>query len=1058
MTVPNNLLSKLATALITALLITSVVPLLKVQARAPAVSTELGFWPQLGNVSVSLNDTYEELGWRDLKSIVVSDNSTHLFIRWEYYEHWPVANGSYSVSKALGFGIDTDDNAKTGFLGAEVVVSVFVWVTQSKEHSSSGNFTYEANYSYNLRVTFYSANGSETKELDIIYPDVNTTSSYAINVGDDYIEVVLPLDELNLTQGNIIRVIGRGFSSQCTSEDYVGIPADGTTLPLNRLTIYVDGFPDDWVGADITPIYDVDDNVTDYYWQYGNLTLFYFAANDTYFFIAANVSDTIPELLPDNAYLEIYFEIDTNADGFPDREVSVLLDNVTFVTNITVVYVNSTFYYYDYSDSVNYHYPDCLVRFNGGFIEAYINLSCLYLNASTLPDNITFYELKLRTYASDDPCIPPEVWLGFESPLIIYTVGEGGYVSRLVDYAQAGVVEHSGSYYLINFDSSVEGDVQIHAEANYISENYRAAIYAYSEEPTGNSTLPADMEAVSPYYLMLLGSASSIAWPVNITIYINSSSLILYDTSSITPFIYDAVSGAYEELPPDLWSTVSFEGLVEVDIQLTSDYYLAGDDPVLVIAAYPKTLTPAETVWVDDDWGGHAYGDIINADNLTLIYGVNATSSIIEALELVSDGGIVYVYPGFYDEGSLTVSKPVTIQGLYSDLADRPSVNATDVTIQADDVMLAGLNISESYCYVYAINADNLTIHSSLLAGEVHAIYESVSSLSQLNIINNLLLGGTLDIEFTNSSISKVIILNNTVQYAPYLGIGLYFENSSNADEVLINSCDLTGLSGDSYIGLTVSVDNESTVNKLLVTSCNISYFHYPGLGYGVVVSVSNESSIQNLTLQYLNLTYNNRGIYLEASNNSAITTTEITYCNIYPDYEYGLTINNVSGIVNASLNWWGDVSGPSGAGYGAGTQLLVYGSVSAIDYTPWLNAPAPQGQPINGSGASSTTTFSPSQNNLVDAKADTDMELVGDVNNEVNLTASFIKYEDNPVAEPTPNKGVKYVDVHLNIDNVTAVNTLEIRIYYTASEVSDETSLIPYWWDGSRCSAVTGA
>jgi len=57
---------------------------------------------------------------------------------------------------------------------------------------------------------------------------------------------------------------------------------------------------------------------------------------------------------------------------------------------------------------------------------------------------------------------------------------------------------------------------------------------------------------------------------------------------------------------------------------------------------------------------------------------------------------------------------------------------------------------------------------------------------------------------------------------------------------------------------------------------------------------------------------------------------------NIYNNTQYGVyrtTLGNLTGVLNAECNWWGDTSGPSGVGPGSGDAVS-----NNVDCDPWLD------------------------------------------------------------------------------------------------------------------------
>ncbi len=102
-----------------------------------------------------------------------------------------------------------------------------------------------------------------------------------------------------------------------------------------------------------------------------------------------------------------------------------------------------------------------------------------------------------------------------------------------------------------------------------------------------------------------------------------------------------------------------------------------------------------------------------------------------------------------------------------------------------------------------------------------------------------------------------------------------------------------------------------------------ITYNSSPGFGCGIDCYDNSTPYIDSCTIAY----NDGDGIYSETGSDP-----EIHYVNIYGNTGYGV-INNTDWItINAENNWWGDDSGPGGAGPGGGDEVSLY-----VDYDPWL-------------------------------------------------------------------------------------------------------------------------
>jgi hypothetical protein len=196
--------------------------------------------------------------------------------------------------------------------------------------------------------------------------------------------------------------------------------------------------------------------------------------------------------------------------------------------------------------------------------------------------------------------------------------------------------------------------------------------------------------------------------------------------------------------------------------------------------------------------------------------------------------------------------------------------------------------------------------------------------------------------------------------------------------------------------------------------------------GAGVVII----DGIALSTVDITGSTISNNDMGIWVLSNS---TQEIHFNNIVGNTDYG--VQSPGSTAEATHNWWGDASGPSGAGNGTGD---VVGDNVVFD--PWLEAEV---------GAVKTETVT---NDTVDAKdeADTEVEVTG------NATVTVAKYNANPGGPPPTGFGSlgKYCDAH--VPNITQVTEIEIRLYYTDAElaaagIDDEELLRPLWWDGAK-------
>jgi len=240
-------------------------------------------------------------------------------------------------------------------------------------------------------------------------------------------------------------------------------------------------------------------------------------------------------------------------------------------------------------------------------------------------------------------------------------------------------------------------------------------------------------------------------------------------------------------------------------------------------------------------------------------------------------------------------------------------------------------------------------------------------------------------------------------------------------------------LRGESADVVTVLAANSNDhVFEVTVDNVNISGFAVKDATVASGIYLGNNVDYCNLSSN--NITNNSKGIHLAPTASGNI----INFNNIVGNSLYGIN-KSVNEVVNATCNWWGDVSGPSGAGNGTGDKISVN-----VDYDPWLDSPYPGGEPISFTNAIETT---------VNGTTEIDARELADTNVTINTTApvnvTIGNYSRNPGAVFEGNVE-KYIDVHVN--DTTNVSWIEIRLYYTDYEITDlyESSLRMYWLNGS--------
>ena len=292
------------------------------------------------------------------------------------------------------------------------------------------------------------------------------------------------------------------------------------------------------------------------------------------------------------------------------------------------------------------------------------------------------------------------------------------------------------------------------------------------------------------------------------------------------------------------------------------------------------------------------------------------------------------------------------------------------------------------------------------------------------------------------------------------------------------------------YNGIFVDVDNV-TIRNLTIKNFNIGIFIDETSNitiFGNNVTSNNYGGIvidgsSNLNIAENNITCNKYGIHIGWFSESLLTINLTIVGNMVSNNEHGIWIYSGSGIkivgnsimdnsgsedsgvhvssgvhdtvvcfnnivgnspqgsgsygaynhpsnlpLNATHNWWGDSSGPSGDGPGLGDNVS-----SNVDFEPWLTAPIAAAS--SKVGTDEWLEF-PESNVSVDVSGSAEVYVA--------------TYAYNPGADFMGDIG-NYIDVY--VPDASELAALEIRKYYSDGEIEalslDESGLRMYWWNG---------
>ncbi len=372
-------------------------------------------------------------------------------------------------------------------------------------------------------------------------------------------------------------------------------------------------------------------------------------------------------------------------------------------------------------------------------------------------------------------------------------------------------------------------------------------------------------------------------------------------------------------------------------------------------------------------------------------------SSIQDAIDAAEDGDTIYVDVGTYNE-NIVIDKELSLQGEDKDTTIIDGGKSGKVvSIVSDNVLLSGFTVINS-------GSTPLEDGAIVLQGANHCTIEDniVSNNGGVGIGLQLSDGNTIQNNtLDNNNIAGIGLLgssNNTVQLnesrntrsmSGQFGYGLIidnFEGTNPPTTTIFSKNNVIGSSevdlnngpntfadneGDGiYIGW--GCDNNSIVNNIIDRNGNDGIYLWKSGTNQIInneVSENQEAGIQlmaspNNTISGNTIVNSNIGVWLrsgwtqykphQADHLAMSENNDITNNNIYGnsvfgikyeqnDYEYDDGIS-----IDATLNWWGHITGPSGEGSGHGDKVSTN-----VTYQEWLCEPYKTGwYSIDGSCA----------------------------------------------------------------------------------------------------------
>jgi len=337
-----------------------------------------------------------------------------------------------------------------------------------------------------------------------------------------------------------------------------------------------------------------------------------------------------------------------------------------------------------------------------------------------------------------------------------------------------------------------------------------------------------------------------------------------------------------------------------------------------------------------------------------LYRGVNGTidSVTVDNINISSGIGGNAIYISSMDKEVNVEVKECTISNFYK---NGITANYEGLTVNIHDNNVTGsgpiANVAQNGIQI-GLNAEG-TIKNNIVNGKGEYYTGSdwtatgiLISAANATVEGNTVINAQTGIDATGdywhrfSNPWTVSIINNTVdasnldasQWATGIAVATYSDgeiiNANIEDNQIIG-----GAAED--VGIDIGISYYGCPGNVIFAVKNNSISN---LDYGMYIegSVGSGSTIMHNTIQ--NNVY---GIYLCDDANAANVT--IHYNNIAENSDWGI-YNDGTGVLNATLNYWGDATGPYHSTLNSDGQG---DNVSDnVEFTPWLDAPYPGGQP----------------------------------------------------------------------------------------------------------------
>ncbi|MCE4625045.1 MAG: hypothetical protein F7C35_04195 [Desulfurococcales archaeon] len=479
----------------------------------------------------------------------MSDNGTHLIVMLDWWQPYPPGTSTnYTIVRHISFNVDGDNDRKTGFPtgtpagGADAIIDVH-YNTSGYEDVSAvlyyGNGTYRGYRDYSSMFIY----NASSMSLAIPFSDISTFSGGTLSV--NYVFVTT----------TVVDVVSETINGYTVPNTSISLDGDIGDWPANA-TLYID-----------TP----DPGLPPYY----NITEVYMASDGDLIFLMVGREEALNASQMMNSsgiYLDLVFGLDVDGDSSYDYIIYVNGSQPTSTARIYDV-SNSTWTMLTYPDIESTRYLD--LYHPTRYWELALNLSragippiagrTVNVLITSIGTTIFDYPGSAYTLYTINDLVKQGPWFS----KIIYTPGAGGYSADLILVGDA-IIRGSWTGWIFT-------PYGYEVVATAVNDVY-IAVSIYDDDPNGVG-VPTGYRPLSPYYGFYVNNTGNLSWPI--TLYVP-----LPSTDRFVAMYYDSANKTYKVI-----SNVTIDSTRDrVIISFTRDMYLAGDDPIIILASPPPSV------------------------------------------------------------------------------------------------------------------------------------------------------------------------------------------------------------------------------------------------------------------------------------------------------------------------------------------------------------------------------------------------------------------------------------------------------------------------------------